>query len=481
MQRKFVSNLLLVGGLNLLVKPFYLLIIEARIQDETGPAAFGGYFALLNLSFVFNILLDLGITNWNTRHTAGNESIHPEKYGAVVSLKLSLAVIYLIAAVVAGLLLGYQGWQLSMLLVLSFNQILASLILYLRSYLAGMHFFQADSLLSVLDRLILSIHMGLLLWTQWGGGSFRIEWLIYGQTFSYGLSAAVALLLVVRKLHLPAMRFDLAQYKGILRESLPFAVLILISQATARLDGVLLERMKGAEEAGFYAVGYRFFDALNMMSYLFAGLLLPIFSRMLFRNQDIAALLRLSTNILLTGVSTAAICACIWPQEILLWIYHDPPHQATASFPWLMLSAAFFSLQYTVGTLLTAAGLMRQMIRIAVIACLFNILANLFIIPNYGAAGAAVVSACSQLIVLFLQTSFVIAHWQLPFRTYLLRVFGFVAALVFFAVFLHKRLHPGVHVLYPLLSMMLGAILLAILSGVLQPRRALRAWKQEKD
>ncbi|MFM7234257.1 MAG: hypothetical protein ACKOZM_06670, partial [Flavobacteriales bacterium] len=66
--KTFVSNLLMLIGVNLLIKPFYLLIIEAQVQERIGAENFGLYFALLNISFILNILPDLGITNWNNRN-----------------------------------------------------------------------------------------------------------------------------------------------------------------------------------------------------------------------------------------------------------------------------------------------------------------------------------------------------------------------------------------------------------------------------
>ena len=48
------------------------------------------------------------------------------------------------------------------------------------------------------------------------------------------------------------------------------------------IDSIMLERMidDNAMQAGIYAQAYRFFEASNMLAYLFAALLLPIFSRM---------------------------------------------------------------------------------------------------------------------------------------------------------------------------------------------------------
>ena len=67
MQRVFFSNLILMVLLNLLVKPIALFGIDATVQNRVGPESYGLYFSLLNLSVIFNTLLDLGINNFTTK------------------------------------------------------------------------------------------------------------------------------------------------------------------------------------------------------------------------------------------------------------------------------------------------------------------------------------------------------------------------------------------------------------------------------
>ena len=61
MQKKFLTNLGLLVLVTLLVKPFWILFIDREVQNVVGTENYGFYFALLNFSFLFNILLGLGI------------------------------------------------------------------------------------------------------------------------------------------------------------------------------------------------------------------------------------------------------------------------------------------------------------------------------------------------------------------------------------------------------------------------------------
>ena len=70
MQKKLIAGLFWILLLNLLIKPFWILGIETGVQNAVGPDEYGFYFAIFNLAYIFNILLDLGVTNFNTCNIA---------------------------------------------------------------------------------------------------------------------------------------------------------------------------------------------------------------------------------------------------------------------------------------------------------------------------------------------------------------------------------------------------------------------------
>ena len=67
MRKKFAGNLLLLIFANVLVKPFWIFGIDRVVQNKVGPAEYGTYFALFNFSFLFGIVLDFGLNNFNNR------------------------------------------------------------------------------------------------------------------------------------------------------------------------------------------------------------------------------------------------------------------------------------------------------------------------------------------------------------------------------------------------------------------------------
>ena len=243
MQRKFLTNLFLLILLNLLIKPFWIFGIDRTVQNVVGSHDFGFYFTILNFSFIFNILLDLGITNFNNRNIAQHQALLKKHFSGILTLKLLLSIVYFVVAFSIAFLIGYRGHQLSLLALVGFNQFLLSLIMYMRSNISGMLMFRTESLMSVFDRVLMIGIMSVLLWGNVTKQTFKIEWFVYAQTAAYGLTAFVGFFIVVFKSGFRRLTWNPVFFLMILKKSAPFAFLVLLMTLYHRIDSVLLERL----------------------------------------------------------------------------------------------------------------------------------------------------------------------------------------------------------------------------------------------
>src|SRR5690606_8026325 len=83
MQRKFITNLALLLLLNLLIKPFWIFGIDRTVQNMLGAEVYGKYYALLNFSFLLNILLDAGITNFNNKNISQHQHLVSKHFAGI--------------------------------------------------------------------------------------------------------------------------------------------------------------------------------------------------------------------------------------------------------------------------------------------------------------------------------------------------------------------------------------------------------------
>lgn len=411
MKKRFITNLLLLIFLNLLIKPFWFFGIEVGVQNRVGEEVYGFYFSLFSFAFILNILLDVGINNYNNRAISRDHSLLKENLSAIIPLKFALSLVYAGLVLISGKILGYSAEQFSMLWILVFNQFLASFILYFRSNISGLQYFRTDSLLSVMDRSLMILFTGLLLWGNLSQEPFQIEWFVYAQTVSYALTLLVAAAIVRYRSGSFFRKINFFASLKILRLSYPFALLILLMALFNRVDSVMLERLleNGREQAGIYAQSFRIFEAATQFSFLFAILLLPMFSKMIRQNQEVNGLVRIALPLLLTAGLSGAISCNFYKEDIIALLYDSHLSYSSSIFGWLMIAFLFASTTYLYGTLLTANNNLRQLNIAAAITVAINVSLNLILIPRHQAQGAAIASLTSQ-------AFFAITQWYMAIR-----------------------------------------------------------------
>jgi O-antigen/teichoic acid export membrane protein len=398
LKKHFLTNLALLIFLNLLIKPFWFFGIEVGVQNQVGEEIYGFYFSLFNFAFILNMLLDVGINNYNNRAISRDPALLKGHLAAIIPLKVFLSFIYAGVVFLSGKILGYTQEQFQLLWILVLNQFLASFILYFRTNISGLQLYRTDSFLSVLDRSLMILFTGLLLWGNITSKPFQIEWFVYAQTSSYTLTLIICAGIVRFRSGSLFKGFRIAASLKILRASYPFALLILLMALFNRVDSVMLERMldSGLEQAGIYAQSYRIFEAATQFSLLFAMLLLPMFSRMIRQKGNVNELVRTALPLLMvTGLSVACI-AFYYKFEIIDLLYKAHTPYSSNIFSILMVSFVFVSVSYLYGTLLTANHNLRHLNLMAALTVIINISLNLLLIPRYQALGAAIASLVSQ-------------------------------------------------------------------------------------
>ncbi|MCD4710299.1 MAG: polysaccharide biosynthesis C-terminal domain-containing protein [Bacteroidales bacterium] len=430
MKKHFITNLALLIFLNLLIKPIWFFGIEVGVQNRVGEEIYGFYFSLFNFAFILNMLLDVGINNYNNRALARDHGVLRGHLASIIPLKLFLSLIYAGVVLVSGKILGYSHEQFQMLWILVLNQFLASFILYFRTNISGLQFYRTDSLLSVMDRSLMILFTGLLLWGNITSKPFQIEWFVYAQTTSYALTLMTSAAIVRFRSGSFFRLFSLSGSLKILRVSYPFALLILLMALFNRVDSVMLERLleNGREQAGIYAQSFRIFEAATQFSLLFAMLLLPMFSRMNQLKQDVNELIRTALPLLMMTGITVAIASNYYKFEIINLLYQAHTHYSSTIFGILMIGFLFVSISYLYGTLLTANHNLRHLNIVATITVIINIGLNLVLIPRHMALGAAISSLISQGFYAIAQVILTIRLLKISAnRDILIRLAGFLA------------------------------------------------------
>lgn len=413
MKKAFYTNIGLLILINLLVKPLYLFGIDAEVQNQVGNSDYGTYFALFNFLFIFQWVLDPGIKNYNTQALSKDRDSLQTRLGYTLVGKCLTAIAFVLLAGLLSLMFFGQGyWQEIILLCVS--MVMLSFVLYLRSHFSAMGQYLTDSLLSSLDKFLLIIGLGYLIYVS--EIQMTIPLFLVMQCATMLITLIIVAAIFVRRFGRLRLAYDYSQIKGLMRAAFPYAIVFILMSLYTRMDGVMLKSLVDDESvsAGIYAAGFRVYDAMNMVGYLFASLLLPMFANQLYDHDKLSDLYDSALRLMLVAATGLSIIAYLYSADIMGMLYTEASEIHTAVFEWLAISFYLVALTYVFGTLITASGRLRKLNWLFLIGVPINFMLNWILIPDLQAIGAGIATCITQVIILIGQI--ILVHRQFAFK-----------------------------------------------------------------
>lgn len=441
MRKRFVTNLFFLLALNILIKSFWILGVDRGVQNAVSAQDYGLYFALLNFTFIFNIILDFGLTNYNNRLIAQHPQLLTKYISQLVPIKFAMAIVFTIVVFFVAILLDYNAYALKLLGILCVSQFLASLLTYLRSNISGLQLFKIDSILSVMDKFIVIVFCSILLWGGVLKTNFKIEYFIFIQLFAYLITVLVALAICLRKAKFVHLQWNRPFIMKIIKDSYPYAILVLLMAFYNRADSVMIERIldNGADQAGIYASAFRLVDAANMIAYLFSIILLPLFSKLIKAKQDVQPIIKISFHLLLMLTVCFVVLSQFYGYNLMDLMYNKHIEESWQVFRILSICFIPIAMTYIYGTLLTSNGSLKYLNIVASLGMVLNIGINLILIPKLFAVGAAYSSLIAQTITALIQAIIAIRIFKIKFDAiYVVRIILFVLSLILSAYLLKE-------------------------------------------
>ncbi len=450
-----------------------MLGVDVGVQNSVGAGSYGLYFSLFNFAMLFNMVLDMGTTNFNNRNIARNTQLLDKHLSSLIILRFLLGIVYFVVIFAVALVIGYRGFQLKLLFWIGLNQFLSAFLLYVRSNISALLMFKTDSVISVTDRLLMILFCGMLLWGNVTDQPFRIEWFVWSQTAAYLITIAIALAIVLHKASLRRLHWNAPFFLVIIKKSLPYALITLLMSCYYRIDSVMLERLLpqdiSATQAGIYASAFRLLDALVMIAYLFSVILLPLFSKMLKQKENVVPVVRTSFSLLFLFSVSAVVILYVYRTPVIQTLYPELVGESVPVFRLIIFGLIPISMNYLFGTLLTANGSMKQLNITAAIGIVINVTVNLLLIPRMMACGSAVASFCTQFTVALLQFLLALRIIGIPIKSLpWFRCLLFVALLVPVTILSTNVL--DLHIVWSLLIMAAVALVIGFATGLVDLR-----------
>jgi O-antigen/teichoic acid export membrane protein len=370
--------------------PRSLTFLSALVAARTlGPEGFGAYSTAASFAMVTSVFATLGMQPLLIRDMARRPH---ESRGLIVSA-------HLVKALSSLLMLGAVWFLCRFIFRYSTEVTAAALILACGYVFIGFSenlnaWFQAHERMvvwlqaSVLFGLINGLLGVVLLLTTRSA-------LAYCATFAAGQLSCL-LWLYYRLPHSTVPVIKKRRVIPLIREALPFAAGFLALTLYYKLDVLLLQRLQPLHVVGQYAAAYKFVDIIQALTVVACGALYPRLSRVASPDRRN----RSSQRILEVGL------LAIVPASALLWILRGlivttlfgPSYAESVQVMDLLSPAVVLLVLNTVGWyLLSAANRPGSLAICYVVATMIKVGLGLVLIPQFGALGAAISMAATEL------------------------------------------------------------------------------------
>ncbi|MDP4008287.1 MAG: flippase [Candidatus Peregrinibacteria bacterium] len=414
------------------------VIIVKLISNYLGVSGYGEYASTYEFMSFFAIFADMGIFTIAIRemaHYENDKKMLSKIFGNILSIRLVMTVVMMTIAVVALFLIP----QYSVTRIPSAG-IFASLVT-LMTLMTG-------TLSSILQ---LFLKMGKATTAFLIGKVLTLGYIAYAILYAYpnnidtgfihlfvagiigGIVTTGITFYYARKFVPIKLRFDFAYWKEIIVKTAPYGAAIILNQIYFRIDSILLLLLKGPAEVGIYAVPMRVLEVLTVVSFFFMNATLPTLTRAFKKSAEEASrVIQFAFNFLSMAGAPLIVGGFILAYPII-FIISSPEFLSRVDEGFYGSDIAFQILTVAlvgsyISTLFTyilvATERQKTVLWINGAGAIFNVIANLLIIPSFGARGAAYTSVASELLIVLIAA--IVCYSQLKVRISLIPLFKII-------------------------------------------------------
>jgi O-antigen/teichoic acid export membrane protein len=366
----------------------FLFALGLMAPRYLAPEAFGAYTTAYSFIMIFRILPDLGMAYASTLEISREPSLASRLGSSLLGLQLVLAGATVLLCWAVGSWL-YRGppeqvvW--ATVLVLSLDLVLKTLKGTLRWLLKGLQHFGTETGSLVLERSLLLLLGWAALRKGYGAVGFALVLPIVRLPDTLGLWTWVDRFVVKLR---PIV--DPSLWKELLLKGIPFAYAGVMVTLLFNADKVILEHLKGTEEAGFYGVPVQILEGLTLIPRILSYALLPTMAALFVRAPgEVTGIYRRGLKYLLLVGLPIGVFGFLSSESFVPLLFG---RAYLPSIPLARLLIPVSLLMFVSNfseTTLFCINRWRTLVLVSTIAVLVNVALALALVPGAGALGAA--------------------------------------------------------------------------------------------
>lgn len=373
---------------------FLALFTFSILSHYLGKKGMGEYGTIIRYLGFIGIIADLGLNVVTTREIS-KSSLH--SHAKILANAFTLRLVSAVNLIGIGLIISYfLPYSLEMrqgFIIASFAFLFILLTQIFNGVFQKHLVTQKSSFADVCSKLV-TLFVSIYLVVQ-KASLINLLWAIVAGTF---LSFLLTLFFV-NQYYKITLSFDWKIWKKLLKYAWPVAISNFLILIYFNIDALMLSWMKPMEEVGLYHVSYKILETFFQFMVLFIGLFVPIFTKSLLQKIHFKKHLQTAFNGVLFFGIPLLFAGVLLSKDLILFVNGADFVGAIPVMQVLFLATLFLFINHLMHNAMTVLNLQKKALWIYAICAVFNVLANLYAIKNYGAQGAAFTTLLSELLI----------------------------------------------------------------------------------
>jgi O-antigen/teichoic acid export membrane protein len=383
------------------------------IARHVGAESTGKYFFALSFTTIFVVFIDLGLTQVLIREGAKAKDRLQKYFSSIIFAKIFFGILTYVAAFAVINLLGYPIETKHLVYLSAVTMLFDSIHLTIYGVLRSIGNLKYEAI-----GIVISQGLTLILGTTFLYLNFPLIYLIAAFTIPSFINMLYAGIILIKKYKISFRpHYDKEVLKFFAKIAVPFALAAIFARVYSYIDSILLSKMMGDIQVGWYSIPYKITYAFQFIPLALVAALYPRFSEYFVNNKErLAYILERGIKYLLIIVFPITVGIGILSRDIILSIYTEEFINSILPLKILLAGLVFSYLSFPIGAFLNACNRQVTQTIIVFVVMVLNIVLNVILIPIYGVVGAAIAALCGNILLtvagyMIIPSITKVSHW----------------------------------------------------------------------
>lgn len=394
-------------------------------------------YGILSFAISFTVLLgmgtDIGMTTFATREISKEKSLTNKFINNVIPFKVVLSVLLFILTALILFLLGYDKLTIDVSLIISIETIFICMVKFIAGVFQAHEDVRINSIGDMVAGLLLLLFTFITIFFDLGlkaiAMSYTLTYLIYMIIMAYE---------IIKHYGAPKFELDLPFWIGTAKKSIPFGLSIFFYTVYFSIDVVMVQMIAGDYATGVYNSAYKIVSVFAAFYVIYQYVIFPLMSKLYAEDTNLLKVsFEQSFKYSLLILLPLSIGVYLYSDYIINLIYSSQYALASPAMQILIWTIVFLFINGVATSLLNSIRKEVSVTKIYVVAAVFNIVLNYFMIPVLSYNGAAITTVLSEVLILVLMMYSISRTEYKPDWSLLKTVVKLIACGIILAMALH--------------------------------------------